>query len=67
MDFVVEVLESFFNKSRSEATEIMFNVHRKGVGLCGIYTYDVAETKVALVTEAAHKEGHPLQCTMEKE
>lgn len=67
MEFVVQVLEVFFNKSREEATRIMMHVHQKGVGLCGVYTYEVAETKVAQVMAAAHQAQHPLQCTMEKE
>jgi ATP-dependent Clp protease adaptor protein ClpS len=67
MEFVVQVLETFFNKSREEATRIMLHVHKKGVGLCGVYTYEVAETKVAQVLAAARQAQHPLQCTMEKE
>jgi ATP-dependent Clp protease adaptor protein ClpS len=67
MEFVVQVLETFFSKSREEATRIMLHVHRKGVGLCGVYTYEVAETKVSQVMEAARQAQHPLQCTMEKE
>ena len=67
MDFVVQVLEAFFNKSREEATRIMLHVHRKGVGLCGVFTYEVAETKVSQVMAAARQAQHPLQCTMEKE
>jgi len=67
MEFVVLVLESFFNKGREEATRIMLHVHRKGMGLCGVYTYEVAETKVAQVMDAARAAQHPLQCTMEKE
>jgi ATP-dependent Clp protease adaptor protein ClpS len=67
MDFVVHVLERFFGKNRQEATEIMLHVHRKGVGVCGVYTYEVAETKVNLVMDYARKNEHPLQCTMEKE
>jgi ATP-dependent Clp protease adaptor protein ClpS len=67
MEFVVQVLETFFGKSREEATRIMLHVHRKGLGLCGVYTYDVAETKVAQVLSAAKQAQHPLQCTMEKE
>ncbi len=67
MDFVINVLETFFNKNREEATRIMLHVHRKGVGLCGVYTYEVAETKVAQVMAAARQAQHPLQCTMEKE
>ncbi|MBI1273702.1 MAG: ATP-dependent Clp protease adapter ClpS [Alphaproteobacteria bacterium] len=67
MEFVVQVLETFFNKSREEATRIMLHVHRKGTGLCGVYTYEVAETKVSQVMDAARQNQHPLQCTMEKE
>ena len=67
MDFVVQVLETFFNKKREEATNIMMHVHRRGVGLCGVYTYEVAETKLTQVMTAARQAQHPLQCTMEKE
>lgn len=67
MDFVVYVLERFFNKTPEEATRIMLHVHRKGVGICGVYTYEVAETKVAQVMNFARQHQHPLQCTMEKE
>ena len=67
MDFVVYVLERFFNKPPEEATRIMLHVHQKGVGICGVYTYEVAETKVAQVTSFAQQHEHPLQCTMEKE
>lgn len=67
MDFVVHVLERFFSKTREEATDIMMQVHRKGVGTCGVYTYEVAETKVNLVMDFARKHEHPLQCTLEKE
>ncbi len=67
MDFVVHVLERFFSKNRQEATEIMLQVHRRGVGVCGVFTYEVAETKVGLVMDYARKNEHPLQCTMEKE
>lgn len=67
MEFVVHVLERFFNKGREDATRIMLHVHRSGVGLCGVYTYEVAETKVASVTEFAARHQHPLKCTMEKE
>lgn len=67
MDFVVQILETFFNKSHEEATRIMLHVHRHGSGLCGVYTREVAETKVAQVLAAARKAQHPLQCTMEKE
>jgi len=67
MEFVVHVLERFFNKGREEATKIMLHVHHKGVGICGVYTYEVAETKVTQVTDFARQHQHPLQCTMEKE
>lgn len=67
MEFVVHVLERFFNKSREDATRIMLHVHRRGVGVCGVYTYEVAETKVNQVIDFARKHEHPLQCTLEKE
>ena len=67
MEFVIHVLERFFGKNRDEATEIMMHVHRRGVGVCGIYTYEVAETKVTQVVDYARKHQHPLQCTLEKE
>lgn len=67
MDFVVYVLEKYFNKDKQEATEVMMQVHNHGIGLCGIYTYEIAETKVAIVVEDARKNEHPLQCIMEKE
>ena len=67
MEFVVHVLERFFQKTREEATRIMLHVHRHGVGICGVFTYEVAETKVAQVIEFARRHQHPLQCTMEKE
>jgi ATP-dependent Clp protease adaptor protein ClpS len=67
MEFVVHVLERFFGKSREEATTIMMHVHRRGVGVCGVYTYEVAETKVTQVTEFARRNQHPLRCTLEKE
>jgi ATP-dependent Clp protease adaptor protein ClpS len=67
MEFVVHVLERFFAKPREEAVQIMLHVHRHGVGICGVYTFEVAETKVAQVIELARRHQHPLQCTMEKE
>ena len=67
MEFVVHVLERFFQKTREEATRIMLHVHRRGVGVCGVFTYEVAETKVAQVLDLARRNEHPLQCTMEKE
>jgi len=67
MEFVVHVLERFFNKNREEATRIMMHVHQRGVGICGVYTYEVAETKVTQVMDLARQNQHPLQCTIEKE
>jgi len=67
MEFVVHILERFFNKTRQESTDIMLHVHRRGVGICGIFTYEVAETKVAQVMDFARANEQPLQCTMEKE
>jgi ATP-dependent Clp protease adaptor protein ClpS len=66
MEFVVHVLERFFHKNRDEATSIMLHVHRRGVGVCGIFTYEVAETKVAQVMDFARRHQHPLQCILEK-
>ena len=66
MEFVVIVLERFFQKGREDATRIMLHVHQHGVGECGIYTYEVAETKVTQVMDFARKHQHPLQCVMEK-
>jgi ATP-dependent Clp protease adaptor protein ClpS len=67
MEFVVHILERFFNKNRHEATDIMLHVHRRGVGVCGIFTHEVAETKVQQVMDFARANEQPLQCTMEKE
>jgi len=66
MEFVIHVLERFFGKNRDQATQIMLHVHNNGVGECGVYTYEVAETKVAQVMEFAQRHQHPLQCVMEK-
>lgn len=66
MEFVIHVLERFFNKTRDEATQIMLHVHHNGVGECGVFTYEVAETKVTNVMDFARKHQHPLQCVMEK-
>jgi ATP-dependent Clp protease adaptor protein ClpS len=66
MEFVVHVLERFFSKDRDAATQIMLHVHHHGIGECGIYTYEVAETKVTQVMDFARKHHHPLQCVMEK-
>jgi ATP-dependent Clp protease adaptor protein ClpS len=67
MEFVVFILEQFFGKNREDAYTIMLHVHQKGVGVCGVYTFEVAETKVTQVMDAARQAGHPLQCTLEKE
>jgi len=67
MEFVVSILVSLFNKSIEDATLTMIKVHKEGVGLCGVYTYEVAETKVHTVHNAARQEGFPLKCTMEKD
>jgi ATP-dependent Clp protease adaptor protein ClpS len=67
MEFVVHVLERFFNKAREDATQIMLHVHQKGVGICGVFTYEVAETKVTQVIDFARQHQHPLQCTMERD
>ena len=67
MEFVVHVLERFFSKTHEEATHIMLHVHRRGVGICGVYTYEVAETKVNQTMDLARQNQHPLQCTIEKD
>jgi ATP-dependent Clp protease adaptor protein ClpS len=66
MEFVVHVLERFFNKDQEAAHQIMMHVHQHGIGECGIFTYEVAETKVTQVMDFARKHQHPLQCIMEK-
>lgn len=66
MEFVVEVLEKVFRKARAEATRIMLNVHNEGVGLCGIYTAEIAETKIDIVHALARKAGFPLLCSVEE-
>ena len=66
MEFVIHVLESFYNKAHEEATQIMLHVHQKGVGICGVYTFEVAEIKSKSVLDYAKKNHHPLQCTIEK-
>ena len=67
MDFVVQILMRVFNKTFEEAARIMLNVHRKGIGLCGVFTYEVAETKVDTVHSLAREHQYPLKCTMEKD
>lgn len=67
MEFVVLVLQRFFNKGHDEATRIMLHVHQKGVGICGVYTFEVAEAKVTQVMDFSRQHDHPLKCTMEKE
>ena len=67
MEFVVMVLERFFNKGHDEATRIMLHVHQKGIGVCGVYTYEVAETKVTQTMDLARQHQHPLQCTLERD
>jgi ATP-dependent Clp protease adaptor protein ClpS len=66
MEFVVEVLQKVFSLDRSTATRIMLEVHTKGKGICGVFTYEIAETKVAQVTGLAQQHQHPLLCTMEE-
>ena len=67
MEFVVQILERFFGKGREDATRIMLDVHREGVGICGAYAHEVADAKVWQVIEYSRQNQHPLQCTMEKE
>ncbi|MEM9288719.1 MAG: ATP-dependent Clp protease adapter ClpS [Pseudomonadota bacterium] len=67
MEFVVHVLQRFFRMTVEEATQVMLHVHQKGVGVCGVFPYDVAETKVNQVMDLAKQHQHPLQCTLEKE
>jgi ATP-dependent Clp protease adaptor protein ClpS len=66
MEFVVEILRLFFSLDQEKATRIMLNVHTKGKGICGVYTRDIAETKVAQVNQYARENEHPLLCTMEE-
>lgn len=67
MEFVVQVLMTVFNKSVAEATQVMLSVHHRGIGVCGLYPYEVAETKVETVHALARERGYPLKCTMERE
>ena len=66
MDFVIQVLQKFFNKDMNEATNIMLQVHHKGAGTCGVFSYEIAETKVYHVNQYSRQNRHPLKCTMEK-
>lgn len=67
MEFVVHVVQKYFGKNREAAERIMLHVHQKGVGICGVYTFEIAETKVTQVMDFSRANNHPLQCTMEKE
>ena len=67
MEFVVDVLERIFNLDRTTATRVMLEVHTKGKGVCGVFTFEIAETKVTQVIDFARQHQHPLQCTMEKD
>lgn len=66
MEFVVSVLESIFGMERTRATQVMLEVHTKGKGICGVFSYEIAETKVAQVMNVAKQQQHPLLCTMEE-
>ncbi len=66
MDFVVAVLQSVFDKDKTEATEIMLQIHRTGIGVCGVYPFEIAETKAAQVMDMAERSMHPLQCRIER-
>ncbi len=66
MEFVIQVLEQFFGMGREKATQIMLQIHTEGVGVCGVYSRDVAETKVTLVNDCSYEHQHPLKCTMEE-
>ena len=67
MEFVIHVLERFFGKSSDEATRIMLHVHQRGVGICGVFTHELAETKATQVMDLARQNDHPLQCTIERD
>jgi len=66
MDFVIEILKTFFVMSHDHATQVMLHVHTRGKGVCGVFTYEIAETKVAQVNEYSRQSEHPLKCTLEK-
>ena len=67
MEFVVEILQTFFSMTRSKAMKIMLHVHQRGIGICGVYTFEVAEMKVTQVMDVARQNQHPLQCAIEKD
>ena len=67
MEFVIEMLQTYFSKSQEQATEIMLHIHQKGIGICGLYTYQIAESKATQVLDKARKNQHPLQIKLEKE
>ena len=67
MEFVIEMLQIYFSKSQEQATEIMLHIHQKGIGICGLYTYEIAESKATQVLDNARKNQHPLQIKLEKE
>jgi ATP-dependent Clp protease adaptor protein ClpS len=66
MDFVIEILQTFFRMSNDRATQVMLHVHTRGKGVCGVFTFEIAETKVVQVNEYSRQSEHPLKCTMEK-
>jgi ATP-dependent Clp protease adaptor protein ClpS len=66
MDFVVQILEHFFGMNREKATQVMLHIHTRGKGVCGVFTYEIAETKVAQINEFSRSHQHPLMCTMEE-
>ena len=67
MEFVIEMLQTYFSKSQEQATEIMLHIQQKGIGICGLYTYEIAESKATQVLDKARKNQHPLQIKLEKE
>ena len=67
MEFVVHILQGIFSMTQENATQVMMHVHTRGVGVCGVFTRDIAETKVAMVVQEAQENQHPLKCTMEKD
>ena len=67
MEFVIQILEGVFGKSHDESVQIMLHVHQRGVGVCGLYTHEIAETKSTQVMDSARENQHPLQCTIEKD